>query len=313
VAQLAGGDLRLAAELASAGHRAAVGSGARLPAGGWAALAGLVAASRGRAGVAEPTLREACALLDRDDRTGMVRLCLAGLAATAALTGGDPGAAGWLGAADRRRGPAARLYAPWVEQWRARAVATPAAAGRAAGLARAIGLPTVELSALYDVVRLGGGRPDRLAVRAADLANPLARATALAAEGMDRRDADALAEATGAFDRLGHDLLAAETATAAGQAFRRTGRRASARAFAERAATLRAACGGVRTPLLDVDGVVGVLTPREREVTLLAVGLTSPQIARRLGLSPRTVSNNLTRAYAKLGVAGRDELRALLG
>ena len=46
---------------------------------------------------------------------------------------------------------------------------------------------------------------------------------------------------------------------------------------------------------------------------LLAVDHTSPQIAGRLGLSPRTVTNNLARAYAKLGVSGRAGLRALLG
>ena len=55
-----------------------------------------------------------------------------------------------------------------------------------------------------------------------------------------------------------------------------------------------------------------MLTPREREVALLAVGHSSAQIAQRLGLSVRTVDNNLARAYAKLGVSGRTRLGALL-
>jgi DNA-binding CsgD family transcriptional regulator len=47
-------------------------------------------------------------------------------------------------------------------------------------------------------------------------------------------------------------------------------------------------------------------------VALLAVGHSSAEIAARLGLSVRTVDNNLNRAYAKLGVSGRARLRARL-
>jgi hypothetical protein len=35
-------------------------------------------------------------------------------------------------------------------------------------------------------------------------------------------------------------------------------------------------------------------------------------VAEKLGLSTRTVDNNLARAYTKLGISGRAELRALL-
>jgi DNA-binding CsgD family transcriptional regulator len=52
---------------------------------------------------------------------------------------------------------------------------------------------------------------------------------------------------------------------------------------------------------------------REREVVLMAATLTTPQIAARLALSPRTVSNYLQHAYDKLGLAGRPALRVLLG
>ncbi|MFD0632793.1 response regulator transcription factor [Catenulispora yoronensis] len=54
------------------------------------------------------------------------------------------------------------------------------------------------------------------------------------------------------------------------------------------------------------------LTPREREVVLLAPSASTPQIAARLGLSPRTVSNYLQRAYDKLGLTGRADLRVFL-
>ncbi|MEH1130357.1 hypothetical protein [Micromonospora sp. CPCC 206061] len=66
----------------------------------------------------------------------------------------------------------------------------------------------------------------------------------------------------------GYRLLAAETATAAGHALRRDGRISRARRSTERAAALRAGCQGARTPLLDLDGLGTVLTPRERQVAI---------------------------------------------
>jgi DNA-binding CsgD family transcriptional regulator len=55
------------------------------------------------------------------------------------------------------------------------------------------------------------------------------------------------------------------------------------------------------------------LTARERDVvTLAAQGLSSKAIAERLFLSARTVDNHLQRAYAKLGVSGRDDLASAL-
>lgn len=55
------------------------------------------------------------------------------------------------------------------------------------------------------------------------------------------------------------------------------------------------------------------LTVRETEVVvLLAEGLTNKQIARRLFISPGTVSIHLGRAYAKLGVSRRAAAAARL-
>jgi DNA-binding CsgD family transcriptional regulator len=48
------------------------------------------------------------------------------------------------------------------------------------------------------------------------------------------------------------------------------------------------------------------LSAREQEVLrLVAAGLTDAQVARQLGLSPRTVSKHLERVYARLGVPNR--------
>jgi DNA-binding NarL/FixJ family response regulator len=50
------------------------------------------------------------------------------------------------------------------------------------------------------------------------------------------------------------------------------------------------------------------LTPRERRVLdLLASGVPTTAMARRLGVATKTVSNTLSTIYAKLGVANRTE------
>ncbi|MFG1604844.1 LuxR C-terminal-related transcriptional regulator [Actinoplanes sp. NPDC049265] len=55
------------------------------------------------------------------------------------------------------------------------------------------------------------------------------------------------------------------------------------------------------------------LTPREQQVTrAVARGLTSPEIAAELFLSPHTVREYLKAVFAKVGVAGRGELVAKL-
>ncbi|MGH2732242.1 MAG: LuxR C-terminal-related transcriptional regulator [Actinomycetota bacterium] len=49
-----------------------------------------------------------------------------------------------------------------------------------------------------------------------------------------------------------------------------------------------------------------ILTPREREVLeLLSDGLSARQVARRLGLSERTINTHVANLYRKLGVSNR--------
>jgi DNA-binding CsgD family transcriptional regulator len=60
-------------------------------------------------------------------------------------------------------------------------------------------------------------------------------------------------------------------------------------------------------------GLAAALTPREREaLSYLGLGYTNSQIAAALGSAERTVRNQLSSAYAKLGVASRAEAVALL-
>jgi DNA-binding CsgD family transcriptional regulator len=55
------------------------------------------------------------------------------------------------------------------------------------------------------------------------------------------------------------------------------------------------------------------LTAQQRQIVRLASdGLTNREIGDRLFLSPRTVSSHLYRAYPKLGVAGRNQLRDVI-
>ena len=56
------------------------------------------------------------------------------------------------------------------------------------------------------------------------------------------------------------------------------------------------------------------LTAREREVALLTVqGLSAKEVAERLVVSPRTVSNHLQNVYSKLGISRRAELKEAMG
>ncbi|GAA3677836.1 hypothetical protein GCM10022237_41570 [Nocardioides ginsengisoli] len=56
-----------------------------------------------------------------------------------------------------------------------------------------------------------------------------------------------------------------------------------------------------------------LLTGTEREIARrVAQGLTNPEIAARLVISPRTVQTHASHVYAKLGVSSRVQLTSLL-
>jgi DNA-binding CsgD family transcriptional regulator len=320
---LGAGRLAEAGSIADAGYHAAVADRSPERTGGWAGFRGLVAKAQGQVATAEASLREAVALLDEQDPYRFMRWCLAELASVAALAGDQPAAAAWLERADARGGEANRFFDAWVELDRAWVAAgagelTRAArlARQAAELARACRQFTFEAVALHDVARLGApaGVRERLEDLAGLLEGRLAPVLATSAAGLAAGDGAALDRVAAAFEDLGAMLLAAEAAAAAARAHQATGRDARANASHERAAALAAACQEARTPGLDPGALASTLTPREREVAMLAAARTSSrEIAARLDLSVRTVDNYLGRAYAKLGVSGRVELAALLG
>ncbi len=71
----------------------------------------------------------------------------------------------------------------------------------------------------------------------------------------------------------------------------------------------------VQAYLEDAEGgetVPGPQTPREAEMVLLvAQGLGNEEIAKRAGISPKTVETHLGHLYARYGVTGRTELAML--
>ncbi|WP_425559428.1 LuxR C-terminal-related transcriptional regulator [Catenulispora yoronensis] len=334
MARLACGELASARQLAERGYGEAVGAGVRPVAGMWAALLGAVARGEGRVRTAEGWLREALLLVPGEGWGGLRGVLFAELAVVTAMVGAsaeegvERGVEGrveparvWLARAEHKGARRSAMFEPWVGLGRAWTAVAEGDLSRGARLCQCTaevalenGFLALEASALYDAARLGAASAvhARLAKLATLVEGEAVAAMAVAARGLARRDESALGDATDGFEKLGFVLLAAETATAAAQARRLRGRQASAAVFHERGEALAQRCEGARTPLLDQWRLRSRLTPREREVVLLAPSASTPQIAARLGLSPRTVSNYLQRAYDKLGLTGRADLRVFL-
>ncbi|WBQ03613.1 LuxR family transcriptional regulator [Kribbella sp. CA-293567] len=118
-----------------------------------------------------------------------------------------------------------------------------------------------------------------------------------------------------AFEGQGYYGMALEAAVQAARLAAAAGEERDATRFRVHAARLRQLCDEPRTPWLVYDDSPSVpLSAREREVCELAArGVDNDLIAERLGLTRKTIANHLHRAYKKLGVRGRDQLRDVLG
>jgi len=183
----------------------------------------------------------------------------------------------------------------------------------AAERSRSSGESGLEVLALHDLVRVG--RRDvgeRLAELADSLEGPL-NATRVAhgvCFGLD--DADGLATVSGEFESLGALVLAAEAMNQASWVARRGGSSTKAERLRDRAQELHDRRPFAATPALEMHPAMVWLTAREREVVALAASArTSKEIGRHLGVSVRTVDNLLQRAYRKLDVSGRADLREI--
>jgi len=281
----------------------------------FAANLGRVAALQGRAATAGRYWAEAAGLATAHRFAGPRRLALSGLALAHAMAG-DPGAAAQA-LAERDTGPAFGFRGPeqqLADAWTAHASGRPAeAAARfrdAAAQAASTGHKTAESWLLHDLMRTSGEDTSaRLRELAGACDSPLISARARHAAAARARNAQELAGAASDFEALGAMLLAAEAASGAAEAFTRAGHRRAATAAFRRSRTLAASCEGATTPGLFHTSAPDPLSGRERQIAMLAAnGMASKDIAERLFLSVRTVSNHLQHAYTKLGVSSRAAL-----
>ncbi|MCP2329194.1 DNA-binding CsgD family transcriptional regulator [Hamadaea flava] len=321
LAYLASGRPRAAEKLALAGYRTALDGGAAMMVCGWALYAGLAALARGHHETAERLLAEAQAGFDVDDTFRLSRTIRAARAAAAALAGRSA-AADLMAAADERAHPSDQVFEPWIEGWRAWVeyatgdlAAAVEATRRSHDLADRAGMPIVAALARYDLARLGVHTPPP-AGRGSPVGGLVGLLDRAAAALADPDAADRLEQAARSLARRGYDLHAAELWRTAARRHRRRQRWAeSDLAQAAGSGLLEAARSGLaeaKTPLMRAGENTSLLTFRERQVLLLAAEHTSVAIAAQLGLAVPTVNNNLARAYQKLGIRGRADLRRLL-
>jgi DNA-binding CsgD family transcriptional regulator len=163
---------------------------------------------------------------------------------------------------------------------------------------------------LHELVNLDGGSTSRLAELAAEhggLVTLFADHAAAMAEGDE-----ALADVAERFADIGAAGIASQVMAQAAEAAAAAGRTARARRWGARWDVLAANCDA--PVALAPNTSANSLTPREREIALMAVdGHSSREVADRFGLSVRTVDNHLAHVFTKLGVVSRAELRDALG
>jgi len=282
--------------------------------------------ARGRAGAALVELNRSSRALAESDWFGQKPLAEAMRCRAAALVGdletGEEaiGAADAAFAADMLRGARTLPYIELSRAWLLAAQGSRADAGaRALALATALegSAKPIAVEAAHAAVRLGKAADalDLVERLAAAVDGPFAAAVAAHGRAVAGGVADDMVAAAQEFEVVGSDLVAAEAYRSAANAYRRTGRGASAAVADRRVEALLEWCGQPRSPGLESLGVMGEeLTDREREVAVLAArGRTSPEIAEALFVSVRTVDTHLHRAYRKLMIEGRHQLATALG
>jgi len=178
------------------------------------------------------------------------------------------------------------------------------------------GLPVFAGFALHDAVRLGAGNSlrERLIAVASEVDGELADGWRRHAAGLLADDGTALEDAAEHFDRLGYTLVGVELHAAAHHSFLRAGRLAAASREAALVRDRRELCEGAVAGPISLEVGADRLTARELQIArLAAAGSSSRDVAESLGVSVRTVDNQLGRIYAKLGVTGRTGVEAALG
>jgi ATP/maltotriose-dependent transcriptional regulator MalT len=247
-------------------------------------------------------------------------LACAELAYAAALAGDPETAVAAMAEADQVHLPTMSILYPYLEF--ARAWTAAATGGRQDAIdvlqrlldrLRADGFTAYEVFALHDLVLLGEAHDvveplSRLTGQVDGVFAPLAARHAAAAATADVPALLAVATEFAALDLM---LYAAQAATTAVHAGRRTRSELTTEAMTRRVEYLGRCDPAAHAPGLDLPALK--LTERERQIAqLAATGTSSGDIANGLCLSRRTVDNHLMRVYVKLGVSRRGQLRAAL-
>ena len=317
----ASGAVREAEARVHAGYQRALAGGSHLLIVHWSAVCGCAALAGGRVRSALRWLEESVVLLREFDPTGNLTWTLAVLAQAAAQAGDMQRAHEALADAEAARSKARTLFEhdlflarAWVAAAGGRLSEARKRAIEAADHAESRGQLAFALLSLHDLVRLGDAdhAAERLARVAPRVDGALADICSHHASAVVHRDAPQLDQAASDFEACGALLRGAEAASDAAVAYRLSGRDSSARMSAARSRMLAERCEQPRTPALARVSGEEELTPREHEIARLAAGgLPNREIAAHLVLSVRTVENHLQRAYQKLGVRTRAQLKQL--
>lgn len=289
----------------------------------WLALArGRAALYEGRVSDARRWFVEARSVAEPARFTAGLRLALTGLTLCAAQLG-DPTTA--RAAADAMVAlpadhsllwPERYLALAWAEVANGRTAAAVALLQEGAVVATTRDEYIVATDLLFEAARFGAATTVRAAfdAAAARCDGPLVAARVQFVRGAAASDHVAMAAAEKAFARLSAWLCAAEAACELARLLQRAGRPRDAQGALARSTQYLSDLPELTTPMLADANVTVELSPREREIAVLAAqGTASKVIAQQLGLSVRTVSNHLQNAYLKLGISGRDDLADALG
>ncbi|MGN6693153.1 MAG: LuxR C-terminal-related transcriptional regulator [Aquihabitans sp.] len=313
------GRLAEAHELAEFGYGSSVASRSLIGQMWFALELGRIAMLRGDAAQSQRWYREHVALCRGTGHRRPITLGLSGLAVAEAHLGDAEAARRVVDEIDRDPTAVIEIFA--IE--RARGTAWALAAGGDATAARRALIEAAETAEAQGITMLAAlARLDALRLGDTNQAAPLASAAAVvdsaivelaarwAASPNDGAELDAVAEGLA---ELGCLMFAAEAFAAAATAWRRGGEPRKATADERRADELLRRCRGANVAALTTVDSVVPLTAREREIVLLvAEGMSTKEVAERLFLSARTVSNHLQNAYTKLGISKRSELAAAL-
>jgi DNA-binding NarL/FixJ family response regulator len=284
-------------------------------------LVGTVEVARGRFAAALPRMEETVAALTAESASSWSFPAGLLLAQSHCALGNIEGGTKTLAELHRRVGrhvavfePQLRLAEAWLSAAQGHVSGAISRALEAADLANGTGQRAMEMLALHDAARFGDQSSLQRLVDIADgIGGQLAQVHAAYASALLTSDAAKLHWAAEQFEAVGALLSAADAAAQAAALFETAGDRARTVEAGAAAARLAAACGGVRTPALEVASDPLPLSPREREIAnFVAQGCSNRDIAERLVVSTRTVEGHIYRACIKLDVSDREGLAIVI-